>query len=200
MRVSVVVALLLLVAFSAEAQRRGGRGGMGGTGRGGMGEGRRGGGNAGDMVFPDAGEFRKLNPAGLIVDNRKKLSLDEAQVTALSAMRDRSRDGNEPILVHYDSVRKVLRSAVANRRDRRQQAAPDSTQDNALQVMRTMRFLIDTLSARREADVREVLDYVKDEKQHDQAAKFLKDQDLTFQEKLPRLGGRGRRAGESSPS
>lgn len=200
MRVRVVVALLLLVSVTAQAQRRGGRGGMGGTGgmgRGGMGGGRRGGGNSGDMALADAGEFRKLNPAGLIVDTRKKLSLDEAQVTALSAMRDRSRDGNEPILVHYDSVRKVLRSALANRRDRRQQATDDSTQDNALQVMRTMRFLIDTLSARREADVREVLDYVKDEKQHDEAAKLLKDQDLTFQEKLPRLGGRGRRAGES---
>jgi hypothetical protein len=200
MRKTLALALLLLVAVDvASAQRRGG---MGGMGRGGMG-GRRGGGGEGrgaDMLLPEAGEFRKLSPAGLIVDNRKKVGLTDEQASALVVMRDRSKEGNEPLLVHYDSVRKEVRTLVTSRRGRRgeQQAEADSTQGNGMQAMRTMRFLLDSLGTRREADVRAVLDYLTDEKQRKAAAQLLNDQDLTFQEKLPRMGGRGRRGGEPS--
>jgi hypothetical protein len=148
------------------------------------------------MALPEAAEFRKLNPAGLIVDNRKKVGLSDAQVSALAAMRDRSRDGNESLLVHYDSIRKEVGTFIASRRERRgEQQQADSTQrgGDGMQAMRTMRFLLDSLSARRAADVRAVLEYLTDEKQHREAAKLLNDQDLTFQEKLPRMGGRGRR-------
>lgn len=196
MRKTIALVLLLLVATDVAAAQR--RGGIGGMGRGGIG-GRRGGGGEGrgaDMVLPEADEFRKLNPAGLIVDNRKKVGLNEAQVSALVAMRDRSREGNETLLAHYDSVRKEVRTLVANRRNRQQEA--DSTQrtGDGVESLRTMRFLLDSLGARREADVRAVLDYLTDEKQHREAAKLLNDQDLSFQEKLPRMGGRGRRGGE----
>jgi hypothetical protein len=197
MRKTIALALLLLVATDlASAQRRGG---MGGMGRGGMG-GRRGGGGegrGGDMALTEAGEFRKLNPAGLIVDNRKKLGLNEAQASALVAMRDRSKDGNESLLAHYDSIRKEVGALIANRRGRRGEEQADSTERNGdgMQAMRTMRFLLDSLTTRREADVRAVLDYLTDEKQRREAAKLLNDQDLTFQEKLPRMGGRGRRGG-----
>jgi hypothetical protein len=167
---------------------------MGGMGR------RGGGGERGrgaEMVLPESGDFKKLSPAGLMIDNRKKLSLADSQVSTLTVMRDRARDGNAPILSHYDSVRKEVREVLNNRRNRRQQQEADSTQGEGMQALRTMRFLLDTLSTRREQDVREVLEYFKDEKQHKEAARLLNDQDLTFQERLPRLGagGRGRRGG-----
>jgi hypothetical protein len=196
MKKTIALALLILVAIDvASAQRRGGVGGMG---RGGMGGRRTGGeGVSADAVIPEAGEFRKLNPAGLIVDNRKKVGLTDAQASALVAMRDRSKEGNEPLLVHYDSVRKEVRTFVSSRRGRRagQQGEADSTQATGMQAMRTMRFLLDSLGAHREADVRAVLDYLTDEKQHKAAAQLLNDQDLAFQEKLPRMSGRGRRGG-----
>jgi hypothetical protein len=195
-----IVLLLLAVALisdTAAAQRGGG--GMGGRRGGGMGGGRQGrdGGRGADMALPDAGDFRKLNPAGLMVDNRRKLALTDSQFAALALMRDRSRDGSAPILAHYDSVRKEVRELLSARRNRRAQEDPDSTQGEGMQSLRTLRFLLDTLSTRRAADVREVLEYIKEEKQHRIAAELLNDQDLTFQEKLPRLGGgRGRRGGE----
>jgi hypothetical protein len=199
-RVILFVLSLAIVADHSLAQGGMGRrgGGMGGRRAGGGGrEGR-----AAEMVLADAGEFRKLNPAGLMVDNRKKLALNDSQYAALTVMRDRSRDGNASILAHYDSVRKEVRELINNRRDRRQQAQePDSAQGEGMQSMRTLRFLLDTLATRRANDVREVLEFIKDEKQHRTAVELLNDQDLTFQEKLPRLGGgRGRRGGESRPS
>lgn len=191
-----LVLLALTIAGSADAQRRGGVGGMGGMGRGGMG--RRGGGEGGrgaDLVLPEAGDFRKLNPAGLIVDNRRKLKLTDAQVGTLSTLRDKSREGNETILTHYDSVRKEVRTALANRRNQ-QRDQSDTTRGAALDAMRTMRFLLDSLSARRDADVKEVLAVFTDDAQRQQAARLLDDQELAFQEKLPRLGRGGRRGGE----
>jgi hypothetical protein len=189
-RLVLLVLALAFIAESASAQR-----GAGGGRRGGMG-GRRGGGGGerAEMVLPEADEFRKLSPAGLMVDNRKKLSLTDSQYAALTVMRDRARDGNASILAHYDSVRKEVRELINNRRGRRQQAQEaDSTQGEGMQSMRTMRFLLDSLSTRRAADVRAVLDFLTDEKQHRAAAELLNDQDLTFQEKLPRPIGGGRR-------
>jgi hypothetical protein len=196
-RIVFLVLALAFIADSALAQR-----GVGGGRRGGGMGGRRGGGErAAEMVLPEADEFRKLSPAGLMVDNRKKLALTDSQYAALTVMRDRARDGNAAILAHYDSVRKEVREVINARRGRRQQAQEaDSTQGEGLQSLRTLRFLLDTLSTRRAADVRAVLDFLKDEKQHRAAAELLNDQDLTFQEKLPRLGGgRGRRGGTTDP-
>ena len=149
------------------------------------------------MSLPDGGDLRKLSPAELIIDNRKKLGLDQPQVNALAAMRDKGWNAVDPIIQHYDSVRKIVSKEIANRRNRRQEEPPDSSRGEGLQAIRTLQFLVDSLSARRAADVQEVLDFLTDEKQHREAAKLLNDQDLTFQERLPRLGGgRGRRGGE----
>lgn len=203
-RIVLIVLALTLVTADSIAQggmgrRGGGMGGMGGRRGGGRGEG--GGGRAANMALPESGDFKKLSPAGLMVDNRKKLALNDSQYAALTVMRDRSRDGNAPILAHYDSVRKEVRELINDRRGRRQQTQEaDSAQGKGMQSMRTLQFLLDTLTTRRATDVSEVLEFLKDEKQHRAAAELLNDQDLTFQEKLPRLGGgRGRRGGEPDP-
>ena len=69
----------------------------------------------------------------------------------------------------------------------------------SLSQMRTLRELLDTISARRYTDVREVLDYVTDDKQHKVVVALLNEQDRDFTDKLPRaMEGRG--GGRRGPS
>ena len=196
------LALSLIMTHSAGAQRgMGGIGGMGG-GRGGMGGGRRGGGGAAarDEVvkFPSAGDLQKFNPAALVVDKRRKIALDDAQLTALTAIRGRIYERNAPILDRYDSIRKDFKPPKAQDRDRTGSTPEtDSVRVASLNQMRTLHELLDTLSARRTTDVREVLDHITDEKQHKAAVELLNDQDRDFSDKLPRVpeGREGRRGG-----
>ena len=173
-----------------------------GGGRGGTGGGRRGGagGAARDetVKFPSAGDLQKFNPAALIVDKRKKVALDDSQVTALTAIRSRICERNAPVLARYDSIRKDFKPPKAQDRERTGSTPEtDSVRVASLNQMRTLRELLDTLSARRTTDVREVLDYITDEKQHKAAVELLNDQDRNFTDKLPRLpeGRGGRRSG-----
>ena len=196
------LALSLIVTESADAQRgMGGIGGMGG-GRGGMGGGRRGGGGAAvrdeAVKFPSAGDLQKFNPAALIVDKRKKVSLDDSQVTALAAIRGKIYERNAPVLARYDSIRKDFKPPKAQDQNRTGSTPEtDSVRVASLSQMHTLRELLDSLSARRTTDVREVLDYITAEKQHKAAVELLNDQDRDFTDKLPRMqkdrgGQRGR--------
>jgi len=204
MRVIVVgcFALSLIVTGTAGAQR-----GMGGMGRGGMGGGRRGGGGGGpreeEVKFPSASDLQKLNPAALMVDKRKKVSLDDSQVTALTAIRSRIFERNADVMARYDSIRRDYKPPKAQDRDRTGSTSEtDSVRLASLNQMRTLRQLLDTLSARRTTDVREVLDYITDEKQHKAAVELLNDQDRDFTDKLPRMpsGGAGGRRGRGEPN
>lgn len=201
------LALSLMVAGSADAQRGMGGGGMGGMGRGGMGGGRRGGGSNMDreqeIKFPSASDLQKLNPAALIVDKRKKVSLDDGQVTALTAIRSKIYERNADVLARYDSIRKDYKPPKAQDRDRTGSTPEtDSVRVASLNQMRTLRQLLDTLSARRTADVRDVLDFLTDDKQHRAAVELLNEQDRDFTDKLPRNssagGGRRGRGGVSN--
>jgi hypothetical protein len=198
------LALSLIVTGSAAAQR--GMGGIGGMGRGGMGGGRRGGGGGAPMreeevKFPSASDLQKFNPAALIVDKRKKVSLDDAQVTALTAIRGRIYERNADVLARYDSIRKDFKPPKVQDRDRTGSTPEtDSVRLASLNQMQTLRQLLDTLSARRTNDVREVLDFLTDEKQHKAAVELLNDQDRDFTDKLPRMAqGRGGRRGRGEP-
>ena len=201
------LALSLMVAGSADAQRGMGGGGMGGMGRGGLGGGRRGGGSNMDreqeIKFPSASDLQKLNPAALIVDKRKKVSLDDGQVTALTAIRSKIYERNADVLARYDSIRKDYKPPKAQDRDRTGSTSEtDSVRVASLNQMRTLRQLLDTLSARRTADVRDVLDFLTDDKQHRAAVELLNEQDRDFTDKLPRNssagGGRRGRGGGSN--
>ena len=200
----VCIAFSLIAATAADAQR-GGMGGMGGMG------GRRGGGRGGDrnggvnreveVNFPSANDLQKLNPAQLMVDKRKKVSLDDAQVTALTAIRSKIYERNGNVMARYDSIRKEYRPPKAQDRDRTGSTPEtDSVRVASLNQMQTLRGLLDTLSARRTADVREVLDFITDEKQHRTAVELLNEQDRDFSDKMPMLpeGGGGRR-GRGAP-
>jgi len=165
-------------------------GGMGGMG------GRRGElGREAAISFPSASELQRFNPAALVVDKRKKLSLADSQVAALTAIRNRINERNVELLARYDSTRKEFKPPRPQDRDRTGSTPEtDSVRVAALAQMRTLRQLVDSISERRTTDVRDVLEYLTDEKQHRAAVELLNDQDREFTDKLPRMpeGRRGR--------
>jgi hypothetical protein len=196
------LAVVALVPSIALAQRGGGMGGMGGMGgrrAGGMG-GNRGGTTREAPKFPDAKDLQKYNPAALLIDKRKKISLSDSQVTALKALQLAINERNAPLLVRYDSVRSAYRPPRDMGRDAgRGTPSPgaDSANRTAMGQMRVMRSLLDSLQERRRNDVGESLDLIPDAKQKMRAAEFIDEQDRKFGEALPQMGppdgfGRGR--------
>ena len=194
-------ALLALATGSAEAQR-GGAGGMGGGSRGGMGG--MGGGRGGMMPgggarepklkFPSAKTVEKYNPAALLLDKRKKLSLTDAQVAQLKDLRQRIFERNAPVLAQYDSLQKTFRpprmterrkAAPGGAPDTASDPAADSTRRLAMLQMRQLRALGDSLLARRRTDVRDVTGVLSDDTQRIRANDFLVEQDADFSDEFP---------------
>ena len=129
------------------------------------------------------------------------LCTSNSQVAALTAIRSRIYERNGELLARYDSIRKDYRPPKAQDRNRTGSTPEtDSVRIASLNQMRTLRQLIDSISTRRTADVRDVLDYLTDDKQHKAAVELLNDQDRDFSDKLPRmLDGRGGRRGGGDP-
>jgi hypothetical protein len=200
MRVRVSLFAIVLLLPSIALAQRGGMGGMGG-----MGGGRRGGGMGGERgargaeppKFPEAKDLQNFNPASLIIDKKKKLSLADSQVAALKGLETKIYERNAALLVRYDSLRSAYRPP--SRDASRDAPAPsaDSTRMVAMTQMRGMRTLLDSLAERRRVDVHETLDLIADEKTKKKAAEFVDDQDKKFNDLIPQLpagsGGSGRR-------
>ncbi len=213
---AICLALAMLAAGDASAQRgSSGRGGIGGMlgGRGGIDGtgGRRGGGGVNreaPIKLPAASELQRFNPATLLIDKRRKVALADSQVTALIEIRNTINERNAPLLARYDSIRKDFSPPKPQDRDRvGSTPETDSVRTTALSQMRTLQSLLDSLSARRTADVGDVLAYLTDATQHRAAVKLLNEQDRDFSDKLPGLGqdgsgrgGRGGRSGRGQPN
>lgn len=213
---AICLALAMLAAGDASAQRgSSGRGGIGGMlgGRGGIDGtgGRRGGGGVNreaPIKLPAASELQRFNPAALLIDKRRKVALADSQVTALIEIRNTINERNAPLLARYDSIRKDFSPPKPQDRDRvGSTPETDSVRTTALSQMRTLQSLLDSLSARRTADVGDVLAYLTDATQHRAAVKLLNEQDRDFSDKLPGLGqdgsgrgGRGGRSGRGQPN
>lgn len=201
-----VIAVLLLAVDTADAQ--GGMGGMGGMGRGrgGMG-GRRGGGmtnggsRAPSMKFPAAKSLEKYNPAALVADNHKKLSLADSQVASFRQLGQRIFERNAALLARYDSLQKGFRPPrIDATGGGASEPAADSTRRVAMIQMRQLRTLVDSLQDRRRADVQEVLGALSDEAQRKKAAELLDKQDVDFSKEFPAPPvQRGDRSGEAGP-
>ena len=204
LRSFVILALLVLPSL-AVAQRGGGMGGIGGMGGrgggGGMGGGRRG--NAGNMdrepaKFPAATELQKFNPAELLLDKRKKLSLSDAQVTELTKVRQSIYDRSAPVLAGYDSVQRAYKPTKHDPREA-QSAWTDSLAKLEGAQLRFLRAKIDTLTNWRREDVTLSLDLIVEEKQKLAAAGLIDKQEEEFLKALPSAEdprgavGRGRR-------
>lgn len=199
--VAVSVALSLIVSASAGAQR--GMGGMGGMGRRGGNRGGRMGAADAEVNYPSAGDLQKFNPAQLMIDKHKKLSLADSQVSALTALRTKIYGRNADVLARYDSVRKDFHPPKPKDRSRTGSTPEtDSVRVASLNQMRTLQQMLDTLATRRTTDVGDVLAYLTDEAQHKTAVELLNDQDRDFTDKLPRAQGMGRggRRGRNPPA
>lgn len=171
---------------------------MGGR-RGGGAEG--GGSRAPNMKFPAAKALEKYNPAALMLDKHKKLSLADSQVALFRQMEQRIFERNATLLTRYDSLQKDFRPPRfdANSGGAREPTA-DSTRRVAMIQMRQLRTLVDSLQDRRRADVQEVLGALADESQRKKAAEFLDKQDEEFSKEFPAAAmQRANRRGEGGP-
>jgi hypothetical protein len=139
-----------------------------------------------DMKFPAAKTLEKYNPAALMVDKRKKLSLADSQVALFNGMRSRIFERNALLLAHYDSLQRDFRPPrMAARNAGANDPAADSTRRAAMFQMRQLRQLVDSLEDRRRTDVRDVLSALNDETQRKKAADFLDKQDVEFSKEFP---------------
>ena len=138
--------------------------------------------------FPRAKDLEKRNPAALLVEKHKKLSLSDSQVAALKAVQLRIFERNGSLMSRYDSVQQLYRppsrQAVT--------AADDKAQADAQAQMRLMRSLLDSLMERRRADVGEAYSIIP-EANRKTAAELLDKQEREFLELIPSssAGGRG---------
>jgi hypothetical protein len=183
-------ALVILVPALASAQM----GGMGGGRRagGGMGGGRNGemmgAGSRPDQKLATAKEIEKLNPAALLIDKRKKLSLTDSAVAALHTLEMKIYERNSDLLARYDSVRQTIAPAAKSSDE------PTAQQSADRQLgMQVMRKALEQLMDRRRADIGETLDLVP-ENAKKKAAGLLDDQDEELGKLMPR-GPDGNRSG-----
>lgn len=189
MRFRMMVAALLMLTPALLTAQMGGMGGMGGGRRGdsGMGGGRNGemmgSGNRPDQKLATAKEIEKLNPAALLIDKRKKLSLTDSQVTALHALEMKIYERNGDLLARYDSVRQAMAPAPKSSDD----ATPQQSADRQL-AMQVMRKTLEQLMDRRRTDIAETLELVP-ENAKKKAAGLLDDQDQDLGKLMPG-GGR----------
>jgi hypothetical protein len=170
-------------------------GGMGGR-RGGMGgdEPRR-----PEMKVASAKDIEKLNPASLLIDRRKKLSLTDSAVAQLKNVEMAIYERNAPLLASYDSIRYEFHPPK-----------PEKMTDLSPQEMATLRSqllgmvgVLDQLQDRRKRDVKECLDLVPDGSRKD-AEKMLDKQDVELNDLrpkgAPRYGERRPGRGERPPN
>jgi len=98
----VAICVVLAIPFAVAAGQRGGRSA---AGRGGGAEG-----GAPRFQRPaTAGQVEDLNPARMLLDKRKKLSLADSQVAKLKVLEKTIAERNRDLIAQYDSVRRQMR-------------------------------------------------------------------------------------------
>jgi hypothetical protein len=196
----------IILPLAASAQRRGG-GSSGEEGR-----------SARPAKPPTAGQLEDLNPARLLIDKRKKLSLADSQVTQLKALDKKIGERNAAIYAEYDSVRKEIRfpsngpqggemgaSMGTGARGNRNRASGASAgtgggganPDMTPEAMAKMRAQLQALAAialkiqeRRPTDIAESLALLTPD-QSAKAQEFVAEQNTEFDRILPRAGRGG---------
>lgn len=192
--------LMMLIPALVSAQMGGMGGGRGRGGGGGMGGGRNGemmgSGSRPDQKLATAKEIEKLNPAALLIEKRKKLSLADSTVAALHALELKIYERNSDLLARYDSVRQTIAPAAKSSDE------PTAQQSADRQLgMQVMRKSLELLMDRRHSDIGETLELVP-EASRKKAAGLLDDQDQELGKLMPAGGGdrEGRRGGGRPPN
>ena len=144
--------------------------------------------------YPGAVELQKFNPVALLIDQRKKLSLSDSQVTLLRPLQTKIYVRNGDLVARYDSVQRLYNPLNANDAS---SLKGDSTRTHSLQQTVIMSAVFDTLMTRRETDDGDALALITDEKQKKKAAEILDKQDENFAKLIP--GGTTRRVGRRRP-
>lgn len=187
MRVRFAKALLVLAVLPTLALAQGGRGGRGSRGD-----------DKGDKYaptndlpkYPAAAELQKYNPVVLLIDQRKKISLSDSQVTLLRPMQSAIYERNADLLARYDSVQRLYKPENANDASN---LRADSIRTRALQQTLIMNGVLDSLMTRRQNDDLDALALIADDKQKKKAAELLDKQDADFAKLMPAGAPRGGR-------
>ena len=149
---------------------------------------------------PSSRDLSDMNPASLLIDRRKKLSLADSTVTQLKAVQKKINDRNSPFYSSYDSTRKWTMSLSSSSSSQAAAGLHGGTTDSKLTAggasaaeqakmqssLRDLRVMMGDFRDRRKADVADALGVIP-EAQKKAATEALDAQDAEL-EKL--LGGR----------
>ncbi len=189
MRVRVIPALFLLAMVPAVVFAQAGRGGRGNND------------NKPDKYaptndlpkYPGVGEIQKFNPVAMLIDQRKKMPLNDSTVALLVALRSVVYERNADLMARYDSVQRIYKPENANDAS---SLKADSVRTRSMQQTLIMNAALDSLMSRRQNDDLDALALITDDKQKKKAADLLDKQDADFAKLLPAgapRGGRRRR-------
>lgn len=174
-RLTAILFLIAIVPSVAEAQRGGGRGG---------------GGKSNDKYlptndlpkYPPATDLQKFNPVAYLIDQRKKMPLDDPTVANLRVLQAKLYERNGDLIARYDSVQRLYKNENANDAS---SLKADSVRRAALTQVGIMNAVMDTLMSRRQNDDLDALALIPDDKQKKKAADLLDKQDADFAKLMP---------------
>ena len=190
MRARLIPIIIVLAAIPSLALAQAGRGGRGGSSNGKADKYAP----TNDMSkYPAAAELQKYNPVVLLIDQRKKMPLNDSVVAALHPLQTAIYVRNGDLLARYDSVQRIYNPLNANDAS---SLKADSVRKRAVQQTIIMNAVLDSLMSRRQNDDLDALALITDEKQKKKAAELLDKQDADFAKLFPagapRGGGRRR--------
>jgi hypothetical protein len=136
--------------------------------------------------YPTVRDIEDHNPASLLVDKRKKLSLADSTVAQLKTLEKVIKERNAPTLAMYDSVRRRINSSLAQDVSEATPGLQMEDQQNKL----GLRNLYAALRDQRTKDAQDALAFVP-ENSKKAATDLLKDQEDDFDRMMP-TGQRGR--------
>ena len=132
--------------------------------------------------YPPATDLQKLNPVALLIDQRKKMPLDDSTVANLRVLQSKLYERNGDLIARYDSVQRLYKNENANDAS---SLKADTVRRLALTQVGIMNAVMDSLMSRRQNDDMDALAVIADEKQKKKAADLLDKQDADFAKLMP---------------
>ena len=156
-----------------------------------------GGGGGGGMKSPSSRDLSDMNPASMLMDKKKKLSLADSTVAALKAVQKKLNDRNAAFYSGYDSTRKWTVSLSSSSSSQAAAGLHGGATDSKLtsvgaspaemakmqSSMRDLRAMMSDFRERRKADVADALAVVP-EALKKAAADMLNGQDADVEKLL----------------